>query len=388
MGLSHDLGFGKLVTPKHGSKRVYVYRTAFISHSNCQTYCISCFGRTVSSLGELDGFDLLKDYAASALVERYWLLSFYIDIISYIYIYIWHTYDIHMIYIWYAYDIHMIYIWYTYDMHMTYIWYTYDIYTYDIHMIYIHMIYIWYIYIWYTYDIHMIYIWYTYDIHMIYIWYTYNVLYFKYMYARMFNTCILLIGSYLVVKGRIVARRVSFLAQVTVTTTTVTETTTTETMLGGTTWRGQKDDVLEVSVLIMHRMWIVDVGAHFQKLFTSISSAPPTPTSARDMVAGGFPGFMTWRFNQPPFQDEPSPKKTRPYVSSYSCQPPLTSKGYYWWVPFRGGLVEFQHDSDIQLPDAIFQLSTEYVLVPQNIYLVQWADMWNSDKQIRHLIYN
>jgi len=139
------------------------------------------------------------------------------------------------------------------------------------------------------------------------------------MYARMFNACILLIGSYLVVKGRIVARRVSFLAQVTVTTTTVTETTTTETMLGGTTWRGQKDDVLEVSVLIMHRMWIVDVGAHFQKLFTSISSAPPTPTSARDMVAGGFPGFMTWRFNQPPFQDEPSPKKTRPYVSSYSC---------------------------------------------------------------------
>lgn len=193
------------------------------------------------------------------------------------------------------------------------------------------------------------------------------------MYVRMFNACILLIGSYLVVKGRIVARRVSFLAQVTVTTTTVTETTTTETMLGGTTWRGQKDDVLEVSVLIMHRMWIVDVGAHFQKLFTSISSAP-TPTSARDMVAGGFPGFMTWRFNQPPFQDEPSPKKTRPYVSSYSCQPPLTSKGYYWWVPFRGGLVESQHDSDIQLP-AIFQLSTEYVLVPQNIYLVQWADM-------------
>lgn len=85
-----------------------------------------------------------------------------------------------------------------------------------------------------------------------------------------------------------------------------------------------------VGVLIMHRMWIVDVGAHFQ------------------------PGFMTWRFNQPPFQDEPSPKKTRPYVSSYSCQPPLTSKGYYWWVPFRGGLVESQHDSDIQLPDAFF----------------------------------
>ena len=63
-----------------------------------------------------------------------------------------------MIYIWYTYDIHLIYIWYTYDIHMIYIWYTYDI-----HMIYI----------WYTYDIHMIYIWYTYDIHMIYIWYTY-----------------------------------------------------------------------------------------------------------------------------------------------------------------------------------------------------------------------
>ena len=66
------------------------------------------------------------------------------------------------------------------------------------------------------------------------------------MYARMFNACILLLGSYLVVKSRIVARGVSFLAQVTVTTTTVTETTTTETMLGATTWRSQKDDVLEV----------------------------------------------------------------------------------------------------------------------------------------------
>ena len=98
-----------------------------------------------------------------------------------IYIYIWFTYDLHIIYIWFTYDLHMIYIWFTYDLHIIFIWFTYYLhmiyilFTYYLHIIYILFTYYLHtIYILFSYYLHIIYILFTYYLHIIYILFTYD----------------------------------------------------------------------------------------------------------------------------------------------------------------------------------------------------------------------